>query len=83
MKNKAIKQNKHLPNQIIMWDVLSGDFDLKLNGEDCARNVIKNVQPGSIIVFHDSQKAWDRLVVALPIVLQYFSNLGYKMELIP
>ncbi len=80
---KAIKQNKHLPNQIIMWDVLSGDFDLKLNGEDCARNVIKNVQPGSIIVFHDSQKAWDRLVVALPIVLQYFSNLGYKMELIP
>jgi peptidoglycan/xylan/chitin deacetylase (PgdA/CDA1 family) len=80
---KALKQNKHLPNQIIMWDVLSGDFDLKLNGEDCARNVIKNVQPGSIVVFHDSQKAWDRLVVALPIVLQYFSNLGYKMERIP
>jgi hypothetical protein len=66
-----------------MWDVLSGDFDIKINGETCARNVIKNTVPGSIIVFHDSQKAWDRMSVALPIVLAYFSNLGYRMELIP
>ena len=71
------------PNQIIMWDVLSGDFDLNLNGEDCARNVINNTRPGSIIVFHDSQKAWDRMSVALPIVLAYFSNLGYRMEALP
>ena len=71
------------PRQIIMWDVLSGDFDLNLNGEDCARNVINNTRPGSIIVFHDSQKAWDRMSVALPIVLAYFSNLGYRMEALP
>ena len=80
---KAIKQTTSLPNQIIMWDVLSADFDLKLNGEDCARNVIKHTKPGSIIVFHDSQKAWDRVLVALPIVLAYFSKLGYRMEAIP
>ena len=80
---KAVKESTDLPNQIIMWDILSADFDLKLNGEDCARNVIKHTKPGSIIVFHDSQKAWDRMSVALPIVLAYFSKLGYRMEVIP
>jgi len=80
---QILKQSDTLPNQIIMWDVLSGDFDIKINGETCARNVIKNTVPGSIIVFHDSQKAWDRMSIALPIVLAYFSNLGYRMELIP
>ena len=80
---KLLKQSDSLPNHIIMWDVLSGDFDQKIDGETCARNVIKNTVPGSIIVFHDSQKAWDRISVALPIVLEYFSNLGYRMELIP
>ena len=80
---QLLKQADNLPNQIIMWDVLSGDFDITIDGETCARNVIKNTVPGSIIVFHDSQKAWDRMSVALPIVLEYFSNLGYRMELIP
>ena len=80
---KLLKQADNLPNQIIMWDVLSGDFDIKIDGETCARNIIKNTVPGSIIVFHDSQKAWDRMTIALPIVLEYFSNLGYRMELIP
>jgi peptidoglycan/xylan/chitin deacetylase (PgdA/CDA1 family) len=80
---KVVKESMDLPNQIIMWDVLSADFDLKLNGEDCARNVIKHTKPGSIIVFHDSQKAWDRMSVALPIVLAYFSKFGYRMEVIP
>ena len=80
---KSIKQSHILPNQIIMWDVLSGDFDFKINGETCARNVIENTVPGSIIVFHDSQKAWDRVSVALPIVLNFFSQLGYRFEVIP
>ena len=72
-----------LPNKIIMWDVLSGDFDLKLSGATCARNVIKKAVPGSIIVFHDSTKAWDRLSIALPLVLQHFANKGYSMEVLP
>ena len=80
---KILKQTDSLPNQIIMWDVLSGDFDIRIDGETCARNVIKNTVPGSIIVFHDSQKAWDRMSIALPKVLEHFSNLGYRMDLIP
>ena len=79
---KNIAADKWMPQQIIMWDVLSGDFDFKLTGEQCARNVIKHAKSGSIVVFHDSAKAWDRLQVALPLVLDYFSNLGYRFEVI-
>jgi len=68
--------------KIIMWDVLSADFDRSLTGERCARNVIRYAQPGSIVVFHDSEKAFDRLRRALPAVLEHFSGLGYRFEAI-
>jgi hypothetical protein len=63
-----------------MWDVLSGDFDTHISGEKCTQNVIQHAVPGSIIVFHDSAKAMDRLSIALPKVLAHFSNLGYQFK---
>ncbi|HQR93438.1 MAG: polysaccharide deacetylase family protein [Bacteroidetes bacterium 24-39-8] len=75
-------QNKG-SSKIVMWDVLSGDFDTNISGETCFQNVIKHAGPGSIIVFHDSTKAWDRMSYALPKVLKHFSELGYKFETIP
>ncbi|MCX2450788.1 polysaccharide deacetylase family protein [Pedobacter sp. PLR] len=64
--------------EIIMWDVLSGDFDVQLAPEKCYRNVIKHTRNGAIIVFHDSLKAFDRLQYTLPRALQYFSEQGYQ-----
>ena len=66
--------------KIIMWDTLSGDFDTKLSPERCLTNVIKYTRNGSIIVFHDSLKAFDRLYYTLPKVLEHFSQLGYRFE---
>jgi len=66
--------------KIIMWSVLSGDFDTTISGEDCLQNVIKNSKEGSIIVFHDSVKAWDRMQYALPKTLEYFSAKGYQFK---
>lgn len=66
--------------RIIMWDVLSGDFDTLLTPEDCLRNVIQASRPGSIIVFHDSEKAWDRLKYTLPLFIRYCANQGWKMK---
>jgi hypothetical protein len=63
-----------------MWSVLSGDFDTKLSADTCTQNVIKHTKAGSIIVFHDSAKAWDRMSVALPKVLKHFSALGFRFE---
>jgi peptidoglycan/xylan/chitin deacetylase (PgdA/CDA1 family) len=67
---------------IIMWDVLSADFDRALTGERCARNVIRYGRPGSIVVFHDSEKAFERLREALPMVLKEFAAQGYRFEAI-
>lgn len=63
--------------EIVMWDVLSGDFDSNISGEQCLKNVTKNAGAGSIVVFHDSVKAIDRLEYALPRVLEHFTSLGY------
>ncbi len=66
--------------RIVMWEVLSGDFDPAVSAEQCAENVIKNAKPGSIIVFHDSLKAKNKLEYALPAVLEHFSKEGYRFE---
>lgn len=62
--------------KIIMWDILSADFDTSINGEACVQNVVFKLQPGSIVVFHDSAKAWDRLEYALPRVLEFCRKKG-------
>jgi peptidoglycan/xylan/chitin deacetylase (PgdA/CDA1 family) len=66
--------------KVIMWDVLSADFDRELSARQCAEHVIRYGKPGSIVVFHDSEKAFDRLREALPAVLDHFSRLGYSFE---
>ncbi len=68
---------------IIMWDVLSYDYDSSKNAEYCLNKVKTNSRPGSIIVFHDSLKAELRLRGALPKVLEHFSGLGFTFEAIP
>lgn len=68
--------------RIIMWDVLSGDFDRKLSAEACSVNVLNKTRPGSIIVFHDSEKAFPRMQKALPDTLKYFSEKGYRFDAI-
>ena len=67
---------------VVMWDVLAGDFDPKVDGKQAAERVIRNSKPGSIIVFHDSARALQVLQVALPIVLAYFSREGFSFETI-
>lgn len=67
-------------HQIVMWDILSGDFDTKLSGEKCRDHVLKNAESGSVIVFHDSAKAFDRMKIALPATLEYFLKAGYTFR---
>jgi peptidoglycan/xylan/chitin deacetylase (PgdA/CDA1 family) len=66
--------------KIIMWSILSGDFDPKISPQRCFENVIFNAKPGNIIVFHDSTKAWDKMSFALPKVLEHFSKQGYNFK---
>ncbi len=64
--------------KIIMWDVLSGDFDPSLSREKCLRNVLKYTENGSIVVFHDSLKAWDKLEYILPKALEIWRDDGFE-----
>jgi peptidoglycan/xylan/chitin deacetylase (PgdA/CDA1 family) len=64
----------------VMWTVLSGDFDPKISNEQCLQNVILNARQGSIVVFHDSEKASEKLRYALPVVMAFFSTRGFSFK---
>ena len=66
--------------KIVMWDVLSGDFDKALSSEGCLQNVLENTESGSIVVFHDSSKSEEKLHYVLPQVLEYYSSKGYSFK---
>ena len=79
---KVLKESNP-PFRIIMWSVISADFDTGNSPQKCFRFVKNNAKPGSIIVFHDSEKAFPNLQDALPETLKYYSEQGYRFEVIP
>jgi peptidoglycan-N-acetylglucosamine deacetylase len=66
--------------KVVMWDVLSADFDTTLTGYQCLENVTMNARKGSVIVFHDSEKALPRVEYCLPKALKFFSDKGYSFK---
>lgn len=77
IKNKQIKGLER-NFQIIMWDVLSGDFDPGITPEKCLKKTIKATADGSVIVFHDNNKSLATLKKVLPAYLDHFLAKGYK-----
>lgn len=71
-----LKQNY----KVVMWDVLSLDYDSTLDGNIIYKNVRDNVESGSIIVFHDSIKSFNNIKVALPKTLEFLLNQGYVLD---
>ncbi|MCZ2101586.1 MAG: polysaccharide deacetylase family protein [Chitinophagales bacterium] len=69
-----------LMKSVVMWDILSGDFDQEITKEKCLSNVINQYKPGSIIVFHDSIKAQEKLTYVLPRVLKHLADNGFCSE---
>ena len=76
---KLLKETK--PGlEIIMWDVLSADFDNGITPEKCLKNVLKSTENGSIVLFHDSLKAKERMEFALPKAMEVWSSKGYEFK---
>lgn len=71
-----------LSYKIIMWDILAFDWKDTLTTEQCAENVLSKTRNGSIVVFHDSLKASERMKFALPKTLEHFTQLGYQFKAI-
>jgi len=64
----------------VMWSLLSGDFDPGITDAKCAENVLRNLAPGHIVVFHDSKKALQKIKYTLPLVLQLISERRWVAE---
>jgi peptidoglycan/xylan/chitin deacetylase (PgdA/CDA1 family) len=64
--------------QVVMWDLVSCDYRQSLSPETVAGNVLENVRPGSVIIFHDSYKAKKNLYAALPVVIRELKLKGYR-----
>lgn len=77
IKPSQSKILRKLGYKIIMWDILSYDFDQTITPEKCLDNVLKNVVNGSIIVFHDNVKAEQNLKYALPKTLAFLKEKGF------
>ncbi len=66
--------------RFVLWSVLSWDFHRRTTPEMCLKNVIGHTRNGSIVVFHDSIKALDKVIYALPRFLEHFSGEGYRFD---
>ena len=78
-RSKRDLQRKY---KIVMWDVAGGDFDPYLSIKDVVKNIINNVNPGSIVVLHDNQKFMAKTVEALPIIIKELKAKKYRFGLI-
>ena len=68
--------------KIVMWDIISRDYNQSLSPEKCLKNVTKYLRGGSIVVFHDSEKAFRNMSYALPRTLEYAASKGLECKII-
>jgi peptidoglycan/xylan/chitin deacetylase (PgdA/CDA1 family) len=80
IKNKQAQLLKQRGYNIVMWSLLTGDFDVTLSAEECLQNTIESLKEGDIVVFHDSEKAWERLRYVLPLFLAHCHQKGWVVR---
>ena len=68
--------------QVIMWDVLSGDFDKGTSADKCLSQTLSNTEEGSIVVFHDNKKSYDKVDYVLPRYIEQLIDNGYKFAVL-
>ena len=68
--------------KIVMWSIISRDYNRKITKERCLQEVLPHLRPGSIILFHDSEKAFENMSYALPRTLERIKELGLKCKVI-
>lgn len=69
--------------RFVLWSVLSGDFHQGISPDQCFNNVVSNTKDGSIIVFHDSLKAKEKVLQVLPMILGHFIEEGFSFTALP
>ncbi len=80
IKLSQIRALQNRNYEIVMWDVISGDYDQNKPFDSCLKEVFKNTKPGSILVFHDSHKAFKNLERILPEILSHYKEKGFEFK---
>jgi peptidoglycan-N-acetylglucosamine deacetylase len=81
ISHRQIRKLKHR-FQIIMWTMLSGDFDGNLSPDEILKDLIKNTKKGNIVVFHDNQVAKHNVLAVLPKYLKFLTENGYQCNVL-
>jgi peptidoglycan-N-acetylglucosamine deacetylase len=80
---KRIQANEILKtHEVVMWSVLTKDYDRNMKPEKCLQRAIRLTTPGAIVLFHDSLKARENLFYVLPRFLEFFAKKGYEFAAI-
>ena len=81
----SFSQYRHISQKykIIMWDILSRDYDPAVKPSKILDYINRYIQNGSIITFHDSTKTYETLHQTLPLVIKMLKDEGYQLEAIP
>ncbi len=66
--------------QVVMWSVLTRDYDPAVSKEECLQTALQGIRPGAIIVFHDNVKAREKVLYSLPLLLDHLGKEGYRVE---
>ncbi|WP_037374075.1 polysaccharide deacetylase family protein [Salinimicrobium xinjiangense] len=77
IKNRQAGELQKRGFKVVMWSIVSLDYDTRISPERCYHNVVRNARPGSVIVFHDSFKAEPNLLEVLPRILEVYSREGF------
>ncbi|HSP40794.1 MAG TPA: polysaccharide deacetylase family protein [Gillisia sp.] len=80
IRPSQIKELESLGYKIVMWDVISGDYDQTRSPHTCIQDVIRYSGPGSILVLHDSLKSFINLQKILPEILKHYSEEGFEFK---
>lgn len=80
IKNRQAKNLQKVGHTIVMWDVISGDYDKNYEAKNCLENCLKLIKPGSLVVFHDSLKAEKNLKYVLPKLMAHYADKGWRFE---
>ena len=81
IKKSQIRALQH-HYRIVMWDVITHDYNANLSADDVFKNVTRNLRKGSVVVFHDSVKARKNVLAVLPKAIQFWEQNGYTYRML-
>ena len=80
ISNKIVREVEILGMQTVMWSLLSYDFEVDLNTDKQLKNLQNKVEPGDVVVFHDSMKCYPNLKKLLPSFIKYVQDQGWSFS---